>query len=170
VLAIPLSYLWSSGVSDVRDPTPVTLHLQPSPQTMLSSACRGISRQLVAAATRRSAVRSFSKSCTRSSDAIFVVSWPSFRVHPHKYTPSVWTAPGHRIQQPKGVQQIFGVCSDTSIIRPSTFRSLSSLPPTTSHGRMRSFLIIRPSTRKRPLFHCSTLRSDRTRGGRVSAS
>jgi len=39
---------------------------------MLTSTCRGISRQLALATTRRSALRSFSKTCARPSDAIFV--------------------------------------------------------------------------------------------------
>jgi len=65
----------------MRDPTPVTLYLQASPQTMLTSTCRGISRQLALATTRRSALRSFSNTCARSSDAIFIVSRSLFRVH-----------------------------------------------------------------------------------------
>lgn len=39
---------------------------------MLSSACRGISRQLTLATTHRSTTRFFSKTSPRSSDAIFV--------------------------------------------------------------------------------------------------
>ena len=74
---------------------------------MLTSTCRGISRQLAVATARRSAVRSFSKTSARSSDAIFVVSHLSLRMHPHKYPPSGWTAPGHRIQQPQGPQHLF---------------------------------------------------------------
>ena len=86
----------AAGGSDLCDPTPVTPPFQSSPQTMLSSA-RRVSKQLVVATTRRSAVRSFSKTCARPSDAIFVVSWLSFRMHPHKYISSGWTASGHRI-------------------------------------------------------------------------
>jgi hypothetical protein len=167
VLAIVNRSGYGEGV--MCDPASVTVYQLPNPQTMFTSTCRGISRQLAVATTRRSAVRLFSRTSARSSDAIFVVSRFLLRTHPHKRSPSGWTASGHRVQQPKGSRHLF-VFADILLTRCLAFRLPSSLLPTTSHGPTRSFPTTHLNTRKRPSFLCSTLHNGRIRDGQASAS
>jgi len=151
------------------DPTRVTLYLQASPRTMLTSTCRRISRQLAVTVVRRSAVRSFAKSSVRSSDAIFVVS----PFAPGAPTQTLTfrldsTATPHTTTQ-RSVTPLC-ICSDFPLTRCMTLRLPSSSLQKTSRGLMRSFPTTRPSTGKQPSSLSLTLHSDRTEDGQASVS